>query len=129
MNGQYQQPQQPQYQAQQPQYQAPQQPQYQPPQQPVYNQAPQAPKVHKDPDTALAPVTNTIVKLLSVVAIIFLGIGATAILYYTIGGIIETSRTFNPEYLLDGFVTSISVAARYVFYSVVTVIGVKLLKK
>ncbi|MBQ7090389.1 MAG: hypothetical protein IJN82_04650 [Clostridia bacterium] len=112
MNGQYQQPQQP----QQPQYQ---QPQYQPP---VY----QAPKA---PGAGLESVMDLIVKLASIIVIVFLGLGALSILFNLINGVVTMADYGNPMQLLYGLVDGLAGAAKYIFYAVVTVIGTKLLKK
>ena len=114
MNGQYQQPQQPQYQQQQ--YQ---QPQYQ---QPMY----QAPKA---PGAGLDGIMDMIVKMFSILVLVFLGLGAVSILYNFIVGIMEMASYGNAMSILYGLADGIAGAAKYIFYAVVTVIGAKLLKK
>ncbi len=105
MNGQYQ--------------QQPQQPQYQ---QPVY----QAPKA---PGAGLDSIMDLIVKLFSVIVVVFLGLGALSILYNFITAIISIGSYGSPMNLLYGLADGIAGAAKYIFYAVVTVIGAKLLKK
>ncbi len=114
---------------QQPQYQAPQQPQYQQPQyqapqyqQPMYQPRPQG--------AGIAGLVDTIIKFAPIAIVVFLSLAAVGFLYYFISGIVNASNyDFNADIFFSGIATGLGVAAKYVFYSLVTAFAAKFLKK
>ena len=100
--------------------QAPYQPPYQP-QQPVYQPKPQG--------AGLEGFVNFIVKLLPVLIIVFLGMGALSMLYYFVAGIINAAQYGNFGAFVSGISNSLSAAARYIFYAALMAIGAKRIKK
>ncbi|MBQ5837581.1 MAG: hypothetical protein IIW39_02800 [Clostridia bacterium] len=126
----YQQPnQQPNY--QQPNYQQPnyQQPNYQQPnyQQPNYQQPYAAPKKQ---GAGLNGLVDFIVKLLPILTLIFLCVGAAAFLYYFVMGIAD-SIGFGASFrnFFVGIKNGIASVAQYSFYAAITAVLSKLLKK
>lgn len=116
---------------------APAQPQYQA--QPQYNYAPRAPRVSGQ---FTGKVVDLMVKMLGIMTIVFLGLGAVGFLYEFIMGIVnavgETVEFYgyavgNTGSGFGGFVggvaNAIATAAKYAFYAIVTAVGAKLLKK
>lgn len=109
---------------QQPQYQQPVQPQYQQsyqPQQPVYQPKPQG--------AGLGGFVDFIAKLLPVLIIVFLGMGALSMLYYFIVGLVNSFDYGGFGSFVNGIANSLSSAARYVFYAALMAIGAKRIKK
>ena len=109
---QYQQP----VQAEQPQ------PQYQPPYQPQYQEP-------KKEGAGLGGFVDFIAKLLPVLTIVFLGLGALSMLYYFITGVVNAFGYGGFASFVNGIANSISALARYVFYAALMAIGAKRIRK
>ena len=76
-------------------------------------------------------IVDGIAKVLSLAAIVFLALGAVGFLYEFIFAIVDASDAYTHGFrvFLNGFQGAIALAAKYLFYTVVTVIGSKLIKK
>ena len=119
---------------QQPNYQQPnyQQPNYQQPnyQQPNYQQPYQPQPAPKKQGNGLNGLVDLIIKLLPILTIVFLGIGATAFLYYFIMGIVDSvGWGASGMNIIYGIRNGIASVAQYAFYAAVTAVLSKLLKK
>lgn len=104
----------------QPQYQQPYQPQ-----QPVYQPQPQP----KPQGEGLQGLVDFMAKLLPVLIIVFLGIGALSVLYYFIMGIANAASYGGFGAFVGGIANGISSAARYIFYAAIMAVGAKRIKK
>lgn len=68
----------------------------------------------------LGAIVNLIVKILPILALVFVGIAATSMLYYFIGALVNSFGLYGSfggfiTYLASGF----SAAAKYVFYAAI----------
>lgn len=75
-------------------------------------------------------IVNIVVKILPILIIVFVGIGATSMLYYFVGGLANAFGLYGSfGSLITYTATGISTLAKYCFYAVVTAGIYKLIKK
>lgn len=89
---------------------------------PEQNNAPKA--------NALDAIVNLVIKILPIVVIVFVGLGATSLLYYFIGALVNSFGLYGSfgsfiTYTASGF----SAFAKYFFYAIVTAGIYKIAKK
>lgn len=89
---------------------------------PEQNNAPKA--------NALDAIVNLVIKILPIVVIVFVGLGATSLLYYFIGALVNSFGLYGSfgsfiTYIATGF----SSFAKYFFYAIVTAGIYKIAKK
>lgn len=78
----------------------------------------------------LDALINVVIKILPILVIVFVGIGATSLLYNFIMGVVYSFDYYGGiETFFNGIATGIASLARYCFYAVVTAGIYKLAKK
>ena len=89
---------------------------------PEQNNAPKA--------NALDAIVNLVIKILPIIVIVFVGLGATSLLYYFIGALVNSFGLYGSfgsfiTYIATGFASF----AKYFFYAIVTAGIYKIAKK
>ena len=107
---------------QQPVQAEPTQPQYQPPYQPQYQEP-------KKEGAGLGGFVDFIAKLLPILTIVFLGLGALSMLYYFVMGVVNAFGYGGFTSFVNGIANSISALAKYIFYAALMAIGAKRIRK
>ena len=87
------------------------------------------PQPPKKPGEGLDGFVNFILKLLPILTIVFLGMGATAFLYQLVCGLINAGDYDSFGLFIDGIANAFSSTARYFFYAVVCAGIYKIAKK
>ncbi len=94
------------------------------------NQNPQNQPAPKKEGNALESIVNIVIKILPILIIVFVGIGATSLLYNFILGIVNSIGYYGSlGSFISGIANGIAALARYCFYAVVTAGIYKIIKK
>jgi len=99
------------------------------PVQPVQYQQQAQPQPAKSFNELTTGLADKFTSFFTIVAIIFIALGATAFLYYFIMAIVDAADFGEFRLFASGFAGAIASLAKYAFYAVVSVFCSKMLKK